>query len=324
MGTESTPKSENGVGRQRFPSRLVYEAARLYYLEDATQAEIARRIGTSRPTVSRLLAAARDSGIVEVRVRDPEQGAAADLERQLVATLGLTSAYVTPSARGVEPGVLLAPRVVEALATAQLRAGDVLIVSSGATIYTVAQQSLPAMPGVVLCPTVGGVEEPEPQYQTNEITRALAFKVQGNPVMLYAPAMPTPSLHRVLVKDPQVQRVHNLWDRAAAALLGIGAPPHRRWSLPSVISAHEEAMQAAVGDICARPYDRDGQPIDFPGSERLIAITLDGLRRIPHTIGVGVGLDKVESIRVAVRAGYVKVLVTDTATAELLLAGDDV
>ena len=92
MGTESTPKSENGVGRQRFPSRLVYEAARLYYLEDATQAEIARRIGTSRPTVSRLLAAARDSGIVEVRVRDPEQGAAADLERQLVATLGLTSA----------------------------------------------------------------------------------------------------------------------------------------------------------------------------------------------------------------------------------------
>jgi len=43
---------------------LMVAAARLYYLQDATQAAIADRLGTSRPTVSRLLAGARGVGIV--------------------------------------------------------------------------------------------------------------------------------------------------------------------------------------------------------------------------------------------------------------------
>jgi DNA-binding transcriptional regulator LsrR (DeoR family) len=39
----------------------MYSAARLYYLEDATQADVAQRLGTSRATVSRLLSEARRS-----------------------------------------------------------------------------------------------------------------------------------------------------------------------------------------------------------------------------------------------------------------------
>jgi DNA-binding transcriptional regulator LsrR (DeoR family) len=163
------------------------------------------------------------------------------------------------------------------------------------------------------------VEEPQPQYQTNEITRSLALKVQGVPVMLYAPAMPTPDLFEVLVRDHQVMRVQSFWGTARAALLGVGAPPQGRWSLPSVISAQAAAMQSAIGDICARPYDRNGRPIDFPGAERLIAITLEDLRRVPHTIAVAVGQEKVESILVAARAGYLNTLVTDRATALALV-----
>jgi DNA-binding transcriptional regulator LsrR (DeoR family) len=305
--------------RRRYAPALVYQAARLYYLEDATQAEIAQRIGTSRPTVSRLLAEARETGVVEVRIRNPERGVTADLERELTQTLGLVAAYITVETPGIDPGTLLVPGAIDALSHAELRPGDALLVSSGATVYSVAQQQLPPMPGVVLCPTLGGLEEPAPQYQTNEITRSLALKVQAVPAMLYAPAMPTPDLYDVLVRDPQLQRVQLLWRTARAALLGVGAPPRTRSTLPSVLPVGSDAMRAAIGDICGRPYDRDGQPIDFPGVERLIAITLDGLRRIPHTIALAVGPDKVESILVAARAGYLNTLVTDRNTALLLL-----
>lgn len=302
----------------RFPAALVYEAARLYYFDQATQAQIAEQLGTSRPTVSRLLAEARDTGIVEIRLREPKHPSTADLEQQLVESLGLAAAYVAASAAGVPIGRLLAGRVADALTQAQLSPGDALLVSSGLSVFGIAQQPLPALPGVQLCPTVGGVEEPEPHYQTNEITRALALKVNGVPVMLYAPALPSAPLHAVLMDDPQVRRVTQLWKSARAALLGIGAPPHHRSSLPSVISS--APLYGAVGDICARPYDAEGSPLDFPGIERLVAMTLDDLRRVEHSIGIAIGAQKVESIAVAVRAGYVNTLVTDSDTAQLLMS----
>lgn len=303
----------------RFPPSLVYEAARLYYLENANQAEIAGRLGTSRTTVSRLLSDARSSGIVQITLRNPTAGTTADVERELVATLAIKAAYVVTSVPDIGLGSLLAPAVGAALLNVHFEPGDTLLVSSGATVNAVAHERLPALDGVVLCPTVGGVEEPEPHYQTNEITRALALKVGGIPVPLHAPAMPTAALHAVLLQDPQFTRIRRYWRTAKAALLGVGGPPNQRSSLPGVISLSRSALPTAVGDICARPFDRTGAPIDFPGMDRLVAMTLSDLRRIPHTIGAAVGAEKVSSILAAVRAGYINTLVTDATTGELLL-----
>lgn len=61
-GSASEPESSH------FPPTLLYTAARLYYEEDATQAEIADQLGTSRATVSRLLAEAKRQGIVRIEV----------------------------------------------------------------------------------------------------------------------------------------------------------------------------------------------------------------------------------------------------------------
>lgn len=305
---------------QRFSPELLYRAARLYYLEDATQAEVATALGTSRPTVSRLLAEARATGIVHIEVREPAGVPTAELEAALVEALGLRRAYVTPSASGVALGTVLAPRVASALEDADLAPGDALLVSSGASVYAVAQQPLPSFPGILLAPTVGGVDEPEAYYQTNEITRSLAVKVHGSPVLLYAPAMPSAALYPVLLDDSLIQRVTSLWHSAKAALLGIGAPPRTRSSLPSFLPTNLPAIDGAIGDICARPFDGEGRPIEFPGVERLVAMELDALRRVPHSIALAVGAAKVPAIRVAARAGYINTLVTDAPTAQMLIA----
>ena len=60
--------------------RLAY-VARRYYLEDQRQSDIARELGISRPMVSRLLAEARELGVVEITVHDPETKAARLLDR---------------------------------------------------------------------------------------------------------------------------------------------------------------------------------------------------------------------------------------------------
>ena len=51
----------------------VIEAAKLYYLLDYNQNEIAKEAGVSRPTVSRLLQQAKSDGIVQINILDPTE-----------------------------------------------------------------------------------------------------------------------------------------------------------------------------------------------------------------------------------------------------------
>lgn len=316
----SRQRPGSAVPPKRFPPALVYRAAKLYYLQDATQAEIAELLGTSRPTVSRLLAEARATGIVHVEVREPKEPDIADLAQQLRGKLGLNAVHLATPVRGMSLGPLLEAEVSGALRAAQLEPGDTVLVSSGATLHAVAQQHLPSLPGVLLCPTVGGIDESEAAYQTNEITRTMAQKVGGTPVLLYAPALPSEDLWEALTEDPAVQRVQGMWRTAKVALLGIGAPPSGRDLIPSALEPHRRALVQAAGDICARPYDAEGRPVEFPGADRMMAISRQDLQRVQHSIAIAVGDEKVLSITAAARARLFNTLVTDSHTAQQIVA----
>jgi DNA-binding transcriptional regulator LsrR (DeoR family) len=304
----------------RFSPQLLFTAATLYYVQDATQAEIADRLGTSRATVSRLLSEARRQGIVRIDVIEPVEADTAALADRVAEALGLHAVHLAtmPTSSTVTPGASLAPALFTALGKVGLVHGDVLIVASGRTVFEVAQQELPELPGVLVTPTVGGQDDPNAWYQTNEITRMVAAKVGGSPTFLYAPALPGPDLHERLLADPSITRVTAMWAKARCALLGVGAPPGNREAVPAFVPTG--AVSAAVGDICNHFFDRDGADVPFPGGDRLIAIGLELLRQIPASIALAVGEAKVPGIVAGARAGYFNQLVTDVPTANLLLA----
>ncbi len=310
----------DGRVHPRFPAQLMHAAARLYYLENATQAEIADRLGTSRPTVSRVLAEARRQGIVRIQVLPPVDADDDALGCRAADALNLTAVHVAPVAHRALIGATLAPKLSAALSAVGLQSGDVLLVSSGRTVWEAAQADLPKLPGVLVTPMVGGQDEPQAWYQTNEITRLVADKVGGRPVFLYAPALPGPQLREWLVEDPGIRRVLELWDRARCAIVGIGAPPMTRQSLPAFVPRDLLALREAVGDVLARFYDREGGPVHFPGDERLIATSFEALRKLPVSIAVAVGQEKVPGIVAAARAGFFNQLVTDSPTAAAVVA----
>ncbi|GAA3701000.1 sugar-binding transcriptional regulator [Gordonia hankookensis] len=315
----ATPDAENG----HFSPALLYAAAKLYYSEDATQAEVAAQLGTSRATVSRLLAEAKRQGIVRIEVVPPTGAEDGDLAERVAQAIGLTSVHLSlplpapaPGRTGVDVmGGTLAPVVARALAGAGLLPGDVLLVSSGRTVYEVAQFELTSLPGVLVVPTVGGNDQPEAWYQTNEITRLIADRVGGRPNYLFAPALPGPDLYRSLLNDPAIERIIRLWPHARAALMGVGAPPLLRSDIPQFVPTSSVSLRDSVGDVCSRFFDRDGAAVDFEGGDRLIAVELELLRHIPVGIAVAVGADKVESVIAGARGGYFNQLVTDPATA---------
>ena len=306
--------------RTRFSPALMHQAATLYYEQEATQADVAERLGLSRATVSRLLSEARRAGIVRIEVVAPVDHDLESLAAQLAEALGLDRAWL-PSLPARGPvGEALAPALAAALRAAGLARGDVLLVSTGRTIWEAAQGSLPSLPGLTLAPMIGGQDEPEVWYAPNEIIRQFAVRLEGDPVFLYAPALPGAQLHDTLLDDPSTRRVFELWSQARCAVMGVGAPPLTRASLPRFIASDTASLRESVGDVCSRFYDARGDAVPFPGSERLIATDFDRLREIPVTIAVAAGAVKVPSIVTGAASRYFNQLVTDAETALALIA----
>ncbi|HEY5365861.1 MAG TPA: sugar-binding transcriptional regulator, partial [Casimicrobiaceae bacterium] len=75
---------------------MAVRAAWLYYVEGLTQEAIARAMNLSRTKVIRLLSAAREQGVVRIRI-DAKGSEQLALERELIAAYGLDEVLVTPA-----------------------------------------------------------------------------------------------------------------------------------------------------------------------------------------------------------------------------------
>ena len=76
----------------------------------------------------------------------------------------------------------------------------------------------------------------------------------------------------------------------------------------------------AVGEICGRFYNKDGQECDPEYRDRVISIRLEELRQVPDVIGVTNGTGRVEAIYVALKTGLIKSIIIDEAGATAVLA----
>jgi DNA-binding transcriptional regulator LsrR (DeoR family) len=292
-------------------------AAELYYRDQLSQQEVAQRLGVSRSTVSRMLQLARDEGIVQIEIRRPP--APESLSEALEAALGLRRAVVVPaSARGGIHG-LVAPALAQ-LAALELAPGDALAVSWGSTIAEIAgAPQFPRLPGVRLIPAIAAFDELDGRFQTNEIARRIAATSGADVSFLHSPAMPSPRLRRTLLADDETRRRLALWDRLAAALVGIGPSPADVDTAPAHVLAARGELAHAAGDVVSRYFDVEGRPVPFAGEKLLLGMTREQLRATGTVIAVAAGAAKGASIVGAARAGLVDVLVTDDAAAAAAL-----
>ena len=80
--------------------------------------------------------------------------------------------------------------------------------------------------------------------------------------------------------------------------------------------------KGAVGSINLRYFDQKGRIVPSELNERIVGLTLIELKKIPRVVGVAGGSAKLQSIRAALLAGLVNVLVTDHLTAKALLGAE--
>ncbi|WP_372351208.1 sugar-binding transcriptional regulator [Streptomyces sp. KL116D] len=308
--------------------RLLVKVARMYHERGVRQPEIAAHLNMSQPRVSRLLKEAVDRGVVRTVVVSPD-GVHAELEDALVERYGLRDAVVV-EVEGAGADVI--PALAAATATyldATLKGGDVIGVSSWSATLLEAVKVMRAKTSSVageVVQLVGGSGSPEVQLHATRLAGRLAELTGARPVFAPSAALVgSRELRDLLSQEPAMADVIQSWSRLTLALLGIGSldpSPLLRRSGNAITDRDQEQLRklGAVGDVCARYFDADGNPVDAPFNDRLIGIGPDQLHEVERRIGVAGGMDKVAAIRGAVRGGWINILITDVEVARHLLS----
>lgn len=305
---------------------LLAEVAGLCYRDRLDQETIAGRLGVSRSTVSRLLAKALETGVVEIRIHQP-MPLADHLGRALMEKFGLRDAQVLDghgrSEHALERVGRLAARYLDTI----LAAGDVLAISWGTGVRAVvAGLDDVRVRDVEVVQMLGGGGARDAGVDGMELARQMANVFGGRCRYLSAPlVVDDEALAVALLRQRVVRETLAAAEHADAAVVGIGA------LVPEVSSLLRAGYLAAdgladlrrtgaVGDVCGHHFDAAGHLVDTDLSRRVIAIDVGALRAIPRVVGVAAGTAKAEAVVGALRAGLVNVLVTDDVTATAALA----
>ncbi|HOX57224.1 MAG TPA: sugar-binding domain-containing protein [Candidatus Paceibacterota bacterium] len=299
-------------------------AARLYYLDGLAQSEVARFVKISQAKVSRLLAAARERGIVRISVAEYEPRNQV-IERALRKQFGLGTVVVIKTSVGATSAD--ARRVVGHFAApvvaALLPPKSVVAIAGGRTIRELIQL-LPEDKErqLTVVQAMGSIDSSIGPEDALELARILARRSGGRFEALNTPAFvpdqKTRDTFRIL---PQIRYVHQQLTRANVAIVGVGTLTDSVFVARNVLSPHdlkELAGEGAVGEICGRFYDKHGKECVSRWRDRVLSIELEQLRRTPQVIGVVAGGDRSAAIAAAIRGGLLKALIIDEQAAQYL------
>ncbi|MGE2729751.1 sugar-binding transcriptional regulator [Mycolicibacterium vaccae] len=312
--------------------RLALRAATLYYLDGLTQAEIAARLGVSRPTAGRLVARAKARGLVRIEVVVPpdlRDDLHAEEERELEQRFGLVEAVV--AGHGVDTGGPGRPaafasvgRAAAALLMRRLQPDDVLGFTWGPEQVAVANE---LTPGVATCRAVvqldGSMSSATYQTGVEIILGRCADTLRADTFRLPAPLYADPSTVASMRSDSMISRTLDAGRRADVMLFGVGAVSTAttlfEGSFLDTRMLDELVSLGAVGEIAGRFFDADGRPVDSELQDRAVSVPLEDVRACERTLLVSSGAAKHPATLAALRGGLARLLVCDIDCARWLL-----
>ena len=309
---------------------LLAEVAQLYYAEDLTQAQISRRIGTSRSNVSRMLKEAREQGMVEVRIHSPLRTVPA-LQEELISRLGLRECLVLAALEGdtrvfentdtVTQVAALAARYLQE----NVAEGTTVGLGWGRSVHRVVHNRFfREKTDVTVVQAMGSIGGSIVEFDGIATTARLAEVLGASAHYLHAPMLVNDAATRAgLLRDPHISKTLEVARRAETIVSSVGTPGREHGQYLTGYLCDEDLEyireQGAEGDICGAYYAFDGSPVHLEMNERSIAISAEHLAGVPNRVGVGSGSEKPRANIGAARSSFLNVLITDEHTAGKML-----
>lgn len=311
-----------------------------YYVGNLTQQEIAQEIGSNRVRVNRLLAASRESGMVQITINS-RLASCVTLETNLIQQFGLAAAIVVPTGANAQAtmaalGIGAAQALVQQIENGKHRsegrhaatkssntaAGITVGLGWGRTIRAM----LRAMPrrayGALSVVSLQGGLSHCPSINTFDIVSDFATLCQADSFLFAAPIyVSSEKVRDILLEEEAVRETYERARDADIALLTCGDLTESlvlTYGIPNPDDVRSLREAGAVGDLLGHFMDADGEPVDHPLNRRTVAISLEDLRSIHRVMLISGGDKKFDVTRAALRGRYASVLVTDEDTARRL------
>lgn len=303
----------------------LYQVAVRYYEAGETQEQIANALHLTRWKVGRMLAEAREVGIVRIEVLHP-RSRVRTLEQEVKERFGLRDAVVVSV--GGDDAEQARDRVAAAGADhlMEMRPAPRLIgVSWGRTLDRLAGNLVPGWAtGVHVVQINGALSRSRQPTSAHSMASMIAHHGGGTATLLAAPAiLEQRSTRQVLESDRAVADVLTLATKADLFLFSPGAMGSDSVLVDSgQIDASDLARLAAagaVGDVLGRFIDAEGRIVDPDLDARTLGLSLDLLRSSTTSVALVSGTAKRAVCRAVVTSGLCDVLITDDHNARHLL-----
>lgn len=302
-------------------------AAWLYYEDQLTQNDIAKKMGVSRATIVNYLQEARQRGVVRI-LMNSDILARTEIAHKLAAHYGLEEVMVIPSdkaASGEERLKALGSggaRLVERM----VNHGDTVCVSWGRTVLALADAiALPRPVEGLQVVQVTGSSIGKREFAAELCTSIMARNIGATSINMLAPAvLSSAGLRDALMNEPALVQQFELIAQADMIVFGVGTLSAESTMRIADVTSNEEidayADDGAVAVLICRFLDPDGKQVVRELDKRVIGIELDELRKVPRRLCVAGSASKIDAIHAVLAGGYATHLVTDFEAAELLLA----
>lgn len=306
----------------------MYEAAVRYYMQHETMESIARHLAVSRSSVSRLLADAREAGIVRISITEPA-GTGTAAGRRLAEALDIR-VHVTQAGDTTATARLdRVCRMAASILGQSVTDGQCIGVAWGVTMANVVRYLEPRpLRGAAVVQLNGGTNA-----QTNDsphvgaVLEGFGAAFSARVVRFPVPAFfDYPATREAMWRERSVKQVLDLQQRLDVAVFGVGS---LHGEVPSLVYtagyldddelARLEA-EGAVGDVCTVLLREDGSWADISFNERASGLPPDTLRQIATRICVVGDPLRAPAAIGALRAGVATDLVCDDVTAEVIAA----
>lgn len=307
---------------------IIQTVARLYYLENMSQTEISNRLNLSKSKVSRLLAKAREDGIVRIQIQSPYDTNIQELEFQLKEKFGIPDVLIV-DAPYEDSFMNLNYTLSKAAPYFQsfLRDNDKIGISWGYTLLKMVEElQRSSIPASSVHQITGNLDNADANNFAHEIVRRFSNKLDISvQKTLPCPVMVENSIIvDLLLHDTKICEVMNQVNDIDIAFPNIGTLTENNclclsgyMSMPQIL---EMQNKGAVGCVCCRFIDKDGHIVDSSYNSRTISINLESLKNARHSFMCVTNKDKIPALIGCLRAGYVNVLAIDLLTAEKLLS----
>lgn len=305
---------------------LLVRVAELYYEQELNQNEIAKLLNTSRPTVSRLLDEAKSAGIVEIIVHSPVRKNP-KLSYLLRNTFGLREAIVINGTYEYSKALHRCCEAASHFFNTIMENNKLVGITWGSAPQYLCELIEPhEYYNAHVVQMVGCLGSGNPNIDGIELALRISKRLGGTYSNIYAPIyVGNKIVHSYLMSEPQIEATLNKARHVDIILTGVGSLDENTTLQKSGYLTDKDRMvlisKGAVGHLLARPYDKDGNPIDMEAENRFtIGAPLEAMRAAEWSVGISAADFKAEAVLGAIKGKYINVLIADEALAKRMLA----